>query len=76
MNQRYWAGVIQLDTNESYEENMKTACELIAEGAARGAKLLTLPEREAVERFFTSAPSAVVVTWTRVPVRTLVRSVE
>ena len=44
MNQRYWAGVIQLDTNESYEENMKTACELIAEGAARGAKLLTLPE--------------------------------
>ena len=44
MEQRYWAGVIQLDTNESYEENMKTACELIAEGAARGAKLLTLPE--------------------------------
>ena len=44
MNQRYWAGVIQLDTNESYTENLNMACELIAEGAARGAKLLTLPE--------------------------------
>ena len=44
MNHRYWAGVIQLDTNESYNENLNMACELIAEGASRGAKILTLPE--------------------------------
>lgn len=44
MNQHYLAGVVQLDTNESYTENLRIACELIAEGAARGAKLVTLPE--------------------------------
>ena len=44
MSNRYLAGVVQLDTNESYEENMKAACEFIEEGASRGAKIITLPE--------------------------------
>lgn len=41
---KYIAGVIQIDTQDNYEENLKTAKELIAEGAARGAKILALPE--------------------------------
>lgn len=41
---RYLAGVIQIDTQGSYEDNLKAAKELIAEGAARGAKIVALPE--------------------------------
>ncbi len=44
MSRKYLAGVIQLDTTECYEENLKNAQELIVEGAARGAKIVALPE--------------------------------
>ncbi len=44
MKQNYLAGVVQLDPRENYEENLKAAEELIEMGAARGAKLLVLPE--------------------------------
>lgn len=41
---KYLAGVIQLDPRDNYEDNLKMAEALIEEGAARGAKLLVLPE--------------------------------
>ena len=44
MKKNYLAGVIQLDAREDYHNNLKMAEELIEEGAARGAKLLVLPE--------------------------------
>ncbi len=44
LKKSYLAGVVQLDPRDNYEENLKSAAELIEEGAARGAKLLVLPE--------------------------------
>lgn len=41
---KYVAAVIQLDTNEHYEENLKAAADFIGEASARQAKLVTLPE--------------------------------
>lgn len=41
---KYIAGVIQIDTQGDYNENLRVAKELIAEGADRGAKVVALPE--------------------------------
>ena len=44
LTSNYLAGVIQLDPRESYVQNLEMAQSLIAEGAAKGARLLVLPE--------------------------------
>lgn len=41
---RFLAGVVQVDTNSDYEQNLKIAAELVAEAAGRGAKFVSLPE--------------------------------
>lgn len=41
---KYIAGIVQLDTQGDYRENLDMAKKFIAEGAARGAKILALPE--------------------------------
>lgn len=44
MIRKYQIGVIQMDTRDNYEENMKAACKFIDEAAAKGAKLVAFPE--------------------------------
>jgi predicted amidohydrolase len=46
---KYIACVIQIDTQEDYNENLKTAKELICEAAERGAKVVALPENWAYQ---------------------------
>ena len=41
---KYMIGVVQMDTRENKEENLKSACALIDEAVAKGAKLVTFPE--------------------------------
>lgn len=42
---RFIAAAIQMDSTGDKERNLKTACELTAEAAGRGAKLVALPEQ-------------------------------
>lgn len=44
MLRKYRVGVVQMDTRDNYEENMKATCAYIDEAAACGAKLVTFPE--------------------------------
>jgi len=41
---KYLIGVVQMDTRDNKEENLKTACVFIDEAVAKGAKLVTFPE--------------------------------
>lgn len=41
---KFTVGVIQLDSNDNKEENLKEIVEFIEEAAERGAKLISLPE--------------------------------
>lgn len=41
---KYMIGVLQLDTQNNKEENLKTVCGFIDEAVSKGAKLVTMPE--------------------------------
>ena len=41
---KFTAAVIQMDSQDNVEENLSTVEEFAAEAAARGAKLLAMPE--------------------------------
>jgi len=43
--QQYIAAVIQMDSTDDKEENLKTAAEFVGEAASRGARLIALPEQ-------------------------------
>ena len=44
MIRKYQIGVVQMDTRDDKEANLKAACEFIDEAAAKGAKLVSFPE--------------------------------
>lgn len=41
---KYMVGVLQLDSQQDKEANLKTICQFIDEAASKGAKLITMPE--------------------------------
>ena len=41
---KFTVGVIQMDSQDNVEKNLQTAVEFIGEAAARGAKLIAMPE--------------------------------
>ena len=41
---KFTVGVIQMDSQDNVEKNLQTAVEFIWEAAARGAKLIAMPE--------------------------------
>ena len=44
MIRKYQIGVVQMDTRDDVEANLKAACEFIDEAESKGAKLVSFPE--------------------------------
>lgn len=42
---KYMIGVVQMNSTDNLEKNLRTACEFVDEAAEKGAKLVSFPER-------------------------------